>query len=185
MEHVHSGNQMIDPQLLFEKAGLQPGMHVADLGCGQTGHIIFPASKILGEFGIVYGVDIVKEVLEIIHKRAILNNLLNIQTVWSDIEKVGKTSIPKNSLDIVFLVNTLVQAVDRHAALEEAKRLLKDKSRLIVVDWIRKGLKFGPSDDRFVDFQDIKKWGVSHGFVLQEEFSVGQFHHGLVFYKHE
>ena len=176
---------MIDPQLIFEKAQLQPGMHVADLGCGQTGHIIFPAAKIIGSHGIVYAVDILKDVLEVIKKRAALSNLLNIQPVWSDLEWVGHTAIPERSLDIIFLVNTLVQSDNRHAILEESRRLLKKKSRLVVVDWTKKGLPFGPQDARFVNFKNIKDWSRLHGFSVQEEFDAGVYHHGLVLYKNE
>ncbi|MBD3311133.1 MAG: methyltransferase domain-containing protein [Candidatus Magasanikbacteria bacterium] len=181
----HTGNEMVDPYLLFERAQLRPGMHVADLGCGRTGHVVFPAAVVLGERGIVYAVDILKDVLEIIQKRANTNRLYNIHTVWANLEHVGATAIPEKSLDVAFLVNTLVQADNRHGVLEEAKRLLKDKARLVIVDWARKGLKFGPQDERFVDFENIKKWANMHGFAFQEEFDVGRFHKGLVFFKQE
>jgi ubiquinone/menaquinone biosynthesis C-methylase UbiE len=180
----HNGNQMVDPNLLFEKAQIQPGMHVADFGCGKTGHIVFPAAHILGEHGIMYAVDIMKPDLEIVNKRADLNNALNVQTIWADLERVGMTAIPKNSIDIGFIVNTLVQSKKQEDFLTEVARLLKDKARLVVVDWAKKGLTFGPKDEHFIDFENIKKLASSHGFVLQEEFPVGKFHHGLVFYKH-
>ena len=65
----HSGNQMIDVHRLFEKAQIRPSMHVADFGCGKTGHIIFPVAKIIGEMGVVYAVDILQEVLLEIKKK--------------------------------------------------------------------------------------------------------------------
>lgn len=181
----HSGNQMVDPQLLFQKAQLQPDMHVADFGCGRTGHLVFPATKIIGERGVVYAVDILKNVLEEIKKRAALSAIFNIHTVWADLEHVGKTAIPQKSLDVGFLVNTLVQSDKRRGILDEIYRLLKDKARLIVVDWTRKGLPFGPHDKRLVDFEDVKQWAVQHGFTVQEEFGVGPYHKGLVLYKHD
>ena len=176
---------MVDPYQLFEKAQLQEKMHIADFGCGSTGHLIFPAAKLIGEKGIVYGVDIMKTALESIHKRAVQNNMMNVQTIWTNLDLVGKTAIPEKTLDAAFLVNTLVQADDKHAMLEEIHRLLKPKARLIVVDWTKKGLSFGPKDEDFINFDEIKSWASSHGFVLQEEFPVGQYHQGLVFYKHE
>ena len=182
----HTGNEMVDPYLLFKKAHMQSGMHVADFGCGRTGHIIFPGAMILGEDGVMYAVDVLKDVLEIIEKRSRLNNkLLNIKTVWSDLERVGATAIPEKSLNIVFIVNTLCQSNNRHGILEEAKRLLKEKSRMIIVDWSRKGLSFGPDDARFVDFENLKKWAKMHGLSVQEEFEVGKFHRGLVFFKQD
>jgi ubiquinone/menaquinone biosynthesis C-methylase UbiE len=181
----HSGNQMVDPNLLFEKAQLQPGMHVADFGCGRTGHIVFPASKAVGLAGIVYAIDVVKEVLEIIHKRAAASSIHNIQTVWTNLEWVGKTAIPPRSIDLVFMVNILDQSDNRHGILEEAVRLLKEKGRIVIVEWGKHGLTFGPNDQRFVDFQDIKRWSHMRGFVTQEEFEVGPFHRGMVLYKHD
>ena len=181
----HSGNQLVDPLLLFEKVQLQPGMHIADFGCGRTGHVIFPATKVLGETGLIYAVDILKEVLEVIHKRAASSAIHTIQTVWSDIEEVGATAIVPNSLDIIFLVNTLSHVDNRHGVLEEAKRLLKDKARLVIVDWKTKGLQFSPDDERFVDFDNIAQWCTLHGLVVQEEFAVGPHHHGMILYKHD
>ena len=181
----HSGNELVDPYLIFDKAQLRSGMHVADLGCGRTGHVLFPAASLIGEHGIIYAVDILKDVLESIKKRAVMDNLSNIHTVWSNLECVGATSIPVKSLDVVFLVNTLVQSINRHAILEEAKRITKDKARIIIVDWFKKGLSFGPEDDRFIDFENIKQWAKMHGLAMQEEFGVGRYHKGLVLFKQE
>lgn len=174
---------MIDPMILFEKSRLHDGMHIADFGCGSTGHIIFRASRLVGTLGIVYAVDILKDVLQSIQKRAADDGITNIHTVWADVERVGKTAIPRNSLDVVFLVNVLVHTKEKAMVLEEASRLLKDKARLVVVDWAKRGLPFGPSDDRFIDFEDIKKWGRDHGFTVQEEFDAGKYHKGLVLFK--
>lgn len=181
----HSGDQLVDPQLLFQKAQLQPGMHIADLGCGRTGHLVFPASRIIGKQGLVYAVDILKDVLTLIQKRAASSAIHNIHTVWSNIESVGATAILPNSLDVVFVVNTLIHSDNRHGILEEARRLLKEKARLVIVDWKKKGLTFSPDDKRFVDFEDIKSWAQMHGYAVQEEFDVGAYHHGLVLFKIE
>ena len=180
----HSGNQLIDPHIVFEKAHLQPGMHVADFGCGKTGHLVFPAAVIVGETGVVYAVDIIKELLTEIAKRAALEAFHNVHTVWADVERVGSTAIPEGSLDLVFLMNIMARAPEREHILEEASRLLKEKGRLAVVDWARGGLPFSPKPEQLVSFPIIEKWALSHGFVVQSEFTPGPYHHGLVLYKH-
>lgn len=181
----HSGHNMVDVHELFRLAQVFPAMHVADLGCGRTGHIVFPLGKYIGDKGVVYAVDIMKEVLELMKKGAALNALHNVHTVWSNLEQVGATAIPEASLDAGFLVNTLSQADNRHAILDESRRLLKDKARLVVCDWSKKGLPFGPDDARFVDFTDIEQWATMHGFILQERFDMGPYHHGMVLYRHD
>ena len=176
---------MVDPVKVFERAHLQAGMHIADFGCGRTGHIVFPATKVVGKEGVIYAVDIQKSVLESIKKRAAISPIDNIHTVWSDLERVGKTAIPEKTLDVVFVINTLVQSDNRHAILQEAHRLLKDKARLVVIDWKKKGVQFGPQDERLVDFDDIRGWSRLHGFALQEEFDMGGYHRGMVFFKQD
>ncbi len=174
---------MIDPQLLFEKGQLRTKMYVADFGCGRTGHIVFPAARILGDKGIVYAVDILQNVLQHIAERAAHNAQSGIQTIWSDVERVGATAIPVHSLDIVFIVNTLVQTHNRYAVLDEAHRVLKDKGRCVIVDWTKKGLTFGPVDEQFVNFDELIKYATTHGFTVQETFQAGPYHTGMVLYK--
>ncbi|MFH1286505.1 MAG: methyltransferase domain-containing protein [Candidatus Magasanikbacteria bacterium] len=181
----HSGNQLIDISVLFHKAHLQPGMHVADLGCGRTGHVVFPASRVVGDMGIIYAVDVLKDVLKNVMQRARDNGLVNIHTVWANAEQSGKVAIPSGSLDLVFISNVLFQAGNTHDMLEEASRLLKDKARLVIVDWNTSDLPFGPSREQLIDFADVEKWGKEHGFVLQEEFDAGKYHTGIVLYKHQ
>jgi ubiquinone/menaquinone biosynthesis C-methylase UbiE len=181
----HSGNQLVDPYLLFEKAHLQPGQQMADLGCGRTGHIIFPASKIIGEHGTIYAVDIMKDVLQNIQKRAQLDGIHNIHTVWGDIEKPNGVAIPAKSLDIVFLVNTLFHTKDASPMLASGARLCKDKARIVVVDWKNATLPFGPKQDQLVDFDSVSTWAQNNNFIVQEEFDVGRYHRGVVLYKND
>ena len=181
----HSGNQLVDSHLVLEKAHVRPGMHMADLGCGRTGHIVFPAATAIGEQGVVYAVDIMKDVLENINKRAGLEGFLNIHTVWADIERRGAVAIPEKSLDLAIFVNSLFHAKDVSTMLNEANRLLKDKARLVIVDWKAHGLPFGPRADELLDFIQAKSWAIAHNFVIQDEFEVGRYHRGIVLYKHE
>lgn len=181
----HSGNQMIDPAVLFEKVQLRPGMHAADLGCGRTGHVVFPGAAILGEMGVMYAVDILKEVLLEIKKRAAIESLINVQPVWSDLERIDGTRIPARSLDVAFIINMLFQAKNRLAVLDEALRLLKSKARLVVVDWRKNSLPFAPPTDRLVNFDEIKNWARGKGLAVQEEFDMGGYHHGVVLYRQE
>ena len=181
----HSGNQLVDPQMLFEKSHLQPGMHVADLGCGRTGHIVFPAAQIIGERGVVYAIDILKDVLQNIVKRACINGMTNVHAIWADIEQAGHTSIPEKSIDVIFLINTLVQTKNDRAVLDEAARIGKDKVRIVLVDWVRSGLSFSPPEADFADFNDVRLWAQEKNFAVAEEFKAGPYHNGLILYRHE
>ncbi len=137
----------------------------------------------IGEHGVLYAVDIMKDILENVKKRARMDGLLNVHTVWANLELVGKTAIPAGSLDVAFLVNTLTHSKERTNILEESARLLKDKARCVIVDWIKKGMPFAPKEDEFVDFEAVKTWARKKGFAVQEEFAVGPYHKGVVLFK--
>ena len=142
----HSGTALIDPYKIFEKISLAEGQRVADLGCGRTGHFVFPAVKIVGDKGVVYAVDIIKNVLDSIKSMARSEGYDSVQTVWSDIELPGKTPIPAGSLDACFYVNVLFQLKNKVGAIKEAVRLLKKGGYLVVVDWAKKLGMLGPAE---------------------------------------
>lgn len=176
---------MNDTELLFAKAQMQPGMHVADLGCGRLGHVVFPAARFVGESGLVYAVDVLKDCIENIKREAAYFAMHNVETVWSDLEKFGKTSIPNKNLDVGFIINVLWHSSNPIAILEEARRLLKDKARLVVVDWVNTRLGIGLKEDNLVDFEKIKSWARINGFAIQEDFAMGDYHKGVVLYRHD
>lgn len=180
----HSGNVLLDPWLLLQKSHLQEGMRVADFGCGRTGQIVFAAATILKNGGMVYAVDIMKDSLMTIRNEAAMRQLENVHTVWSDVEKVGHTAIPEHTIDIVFLVNILLHAADRNAMLEEAARLLRDKGRLVVVDWSEEHPLLQLRSHTLVNFDHLFEWADEHDFALQEDFVAGKAHRGLVLYRH-
>ncbi len=181
----HSGNELIDPFIIFEKAQLQKGMHIADLGCGKIGHIVFSSITHIGKEGLVYAVDIMKEALDSIHKRAKVENIMNIHTVWADLEKPRASTIPDQSVDIAFFVNTLHQATDMGAMLQEAKRILKPKARLVIVDWKTQGLPFAPDAHHLVPFSRIIEWARDEQMGIQEDVSIGKYHRMIICYRHD
>ncbi|MBT3538584.1 methyltransferase domain-containing protein [Candidatus Parcubacteria bacterium] len=182
----HSGNHLIDPQQLLERARVHEGMHIADFGCGRTGHVIFPGSKIVGERGIVYAIDILKDVLENIRRRAALEALNNIETVWADLEKPGGNVISPKTLDVAFFVNVLFHFTDYALALDEAARILKPKARIVVVDWTERLSTLGPDENEdLIDFNKIKVWAHKNNFTIQDDCSVGPYHGCMILFRHD
>ena len=179
----HGGNQLLDPYIIFDKVHLRDGMHTAVFGVGRTGHLVFPAARVVGERGMVYAVDILKENLKEIHKRALLDNLINVHTVWADVEKLGSASIPERTVDAVLMVNLLVHVQNRETALAEAARLIKDKGRIVVVDWVDTSVF--KMNRTLVDFDRLLSWSREHNFALQEDFMAGKYHRGIVMYRHD
>lgn len=182
---ANSLSGLLDVRDLLGRAQIAPGMHIADFGAGQTGHLVFPAAQIIGEHGIVYAVDILPDVLAEIKKRAASTSCLQIKPVWADIERENGVSIPKDSLDVVFIVNVLHSATKMNVVLAEADRVLKDKGRLVVVDWVQKVGALGPDPVDQLNFDTLISWARERAYVVQEDFSVSAYSRGLILFKHD
>lgn len=158
-------------------------MRLADLGCGRTGHFIFAASRQVGDAGIVYAVDLMKDILESIQSRVRSEGYDNIHTVWSDIERLGYTPIPDASLDVCFFVNVLSMIGDRPTALLEASRLLKSGGRLMIVDWARNLGPLGPTPEKQIKPGELARLAMPAGFSPLDEFVAGEYHFGTILKK--
>lgn len=180
---THSGTALIDPYKIFAEIKLGRGMRVADLGCGRTGHFVFPAAKTVGDIGIVYGVDVMKDVLQNIKSMARSEGYDNVQTVWSDLELAGKTPIADNSLDACFFVNVLFQLKDKKSAMAEAARLLKKGGHLVVIDWAKKLGALGPAPEQFVAPEKLFDLAGQNMLRLSGNFQPSDYHFGAIFEK--
>lgn len=184
MTKVTGGNALIDPQIVVAKAQISERMRVGDLGCGRTGHFVFPLAAAVGEYGLIYAVDILKDVLANIDRRAQQENVKQIKTVWSNLEMFGATKIESSSLDIALLINILFQSNRRSEIIREAVRMLKQGGKLLVVDWKRIATPLGPSVEGRLNKENLLAVCQRLGLELMEEFEAGVYHFGMVFLKH-
>ena len=180
---LSGGNKLLDVNVILSKAKIGPKMKIADLGCGTTGHFVFPAAKMVGKEGIVYAVDILKTVLESIDRRARVDNFTNVKTIWSDLEIFNATNIESGSLDLVLIMNTLHLSQKRAEVLREARRLLKKKGKLVIVEWKNTVSPFGPPPEVRVNYDNLIIAAERMGLKLEEEFFAGHYHFGLIFIK--
>lgn len=174
---------MINANLILGEARIEEKLKVADLGCGSSGHFVFPAAKRVGKKGLVYAVDILRTTLETINKRARLENLANIKTVWTNLEIFGATRIEAGSLDVAMLINTLHQSRKRLEILRESVRLLKKNGRLVVVEWKNVAAPFGPPLELRVSKEFVDNGAKKFGLKPESEFGAGQYHYGLIYVK--
>jgi len=184
MVNIPGGNQLLNPQkILKDYLKIAFESKVADLGCGSMGFFSLQAARLVGEKGLVYAVDILKEALSSVEGRTRQEGLYNVKTVWSNIEIVGATKIPENSLDYVLLVNTLFQTKKRKEIFQEAYRLLKAGGKLLVVDWHTAGGSIGPTTEMRLDPKEIKTLIAELGLKLETEFEASESHYGFIFVK--
>lgn len=177
------GSNLIDANLVLDKAQVKEKTKVADLGCGSSGHFVFPSARRVGKKGIVYAVDILRTVLETVNKQARAEDLANIKIIWSNLEIFGATKIEAGSLDVAMLINTLHQSHKRLEILRESVRLLKKDGRLVVVEWKNTAAPFGPPPEERVGKEFVDNGAKKFGLRPEEEFKAGQYHYGLIYVK--
>jgi ubiquinone/menaquinone biosynthesis C-methylase UbiE len=182
MADLQKGNELLKVDV-FKKIGLEEGMSVGDLGCGNLAYYAMGAARLIGNNGVVYAVDILKTALDAVGAKAKSEGLDNLKTVWSNLEMVGATNIPANSLDVVFIHNVLFQSSEHEGFLKETARLLKAGGKLMIIDWKKTGAPFGPPLKDRPDPEAVKALAGKCGFRLQEEFEAGPYHWGMILAK--
>jgi ubiquinone/menaquinone biosynthesis C-methylase UbiE len=180
MERIPSGNELLNPTKLIQKADIGSRKIVADFGCGSSGVFALQAAKAVGEKGVVYAIDVMKSSLVSVISRSRMAGLNNIKTVWSNIEIYGATKVASGSIERGILINVLFQTTKRLEIFKEVKRMLKPGAILLVVDWLPHGAPFGPLDKDRVPVEQVKTLATELNFKLLEEFGAGPFHYGLL-----
>ena len=180
---IIKNNLLLDADLILNNAEIEENMKVADLGCGSMGYFVFQLAKIVGNNGKVFAVDIMKTVLESIKRKIKVENLKNIETVWSDLEKFKATKIENSSIDVALLINTLYQSQKRAEILRETVRMVKKYGKIVIVEWRDFKIPFGPPVSKRVKNELLKINAPKLGLKLEKEFLAGSYHYGLIFIK--
>jgi len=175
--------KMLNTNLILEKIKIKAGDYIADFGCGQFGYFTFPLAKLVGKNGKVYAIDLSQKNIKTITKEAKTNNLQNIETIWADLEVLEGSKIASDSINTVFLINTLHQAKKPLKMISEAKRMLKKNGTLLIIDWKTSGSAMGPESQNRVDPDFVRKAGEEQGLFPKDSFDAGQDHYGLIFIK--
>ena len=127
--------KMQPPELMLERAGLQEGMRVLEIGSG-SGAFLPMAARMAGKSGQVFGLDIQTNMLS--QMKTFLekpNNqhpdvLLAVQASASDLP------FTNNSLDLVFFVTALFEMPDVTGVLAECQRVLKPEGLIANTEFL-------------------------------------------------
>lgn len=172
-----------DINLVLKKLDIKENDVVAELGCGHFGHFVFPVAKMLSRQSTLYAIDIIPAVLDEIKKRAHTENLPQIKTIWSNLEIFKGTKIESSSVDIALLINILNQSEKKVEILREAVRLIKSGGKMLVVDWKRDALLFGPKLENRVNIEAFKQTAPKLGLTITQEFEIGERYHAFLLKK--
>jgi len=115
-------------QLLLD-AGLRPGMHAADVGCG-VGTVTALLAELVGPQGRVTGIDASRPQLDQAEKW-LAGRAGSVRFVEASATGTG---LPSDQFDLVYCRFLLMHLTEPVAALQEMKRLLKPGGVLVCED---------------------------------------------------
>ncbi|MEM8936846.1 MAG: class I SAM-dependent methyltransferase [Pseudomonadota bacterium] len=133
---------------VLEAAQLAPGHVVADIGAG-TGLYTLLFADAVGPDGHVYAVDIEPLFLDLINSRTSDAGLTNVSAV---LNRANDVTLPKNSVDVVFIADTYHYFSDREAIMKSVFAALKPGGALVLVDYDLMAGETIPDDKAHIRF---------------------------------
>jgi len=168
--------EFLNPEKILFRLDFKDGDVIADFGSGRGEWVVFLAKKLKNSK--IFAIDILDEAISVLQKRLSQQKIENVEIKKANVEK--NCLLLNESCDWVLMTNLLFEVDDISNVFNEAKRVLKKKGRILVVDW-KKDVSFGPVSP--VDPERVKKIAMEKGFKLEKEFEAGIYHFGLVFQK--
>ena len=111
---------------------------IADIGCGNGRHLV-PAAKHCKK---VYGLDVSTELLFIVQKKLIENNLKNAELIHSDAVNIPLKNNSVNAVLYIATMHNIPERFRRIKSLKEIYRILRKDGKAIISVWSRWQDKF-------------------------------------------
>lgn len=176
------GVKFINPEEVIAQMEIQPRDIVASFGCG-TGYFTFPIAKKIADEGRVYALDILPQKLEAVQSQAKIMGLSNIITQRVNLEKTGGSKLEAESADWVLLVDMLFQNNDKDEIFNEAKRVLKNAGKILVIEWNPLDSSIGPEQNLRISKEDLLNIINKNSLTVLKEVPAGDFHYGFILEK--
>lgn len=167
--------------LMREQLDVKPGQTVCDLGSGDGYHTLWMAG-VVGETGKVYAVDIQKEMLEMLQKRAegrgIKNIISALGTPWDP-------KLPPASQDLILLVDVYHEFSHPEHMLKAMRTALKPDGRMVLVEFRSEDDHVPIKPEHKMSKAQILKEILPMGFKLAKQFDDLPWQHFMSFAKDE
>ena len=133
---------------ILREAGVANGETVVDFGCG-IGYFTIPALDIVGENGKVIAIDLSKERLEELKRRA--NGRKNLEIVNADsMDGISRA-------DVILAITVLHEIDGQREFVSKCMASLNPNGRLVVIDWAKKKTSMGPPIEHRIGKEEVIK----------------------------
>jgi ubiquinone/menaquinone biosynthesis C-methylase UbiE len=174
-----------DPAKVLAKMGVEPGMIVVDLCCGD-GLFTVPLARIAKG---VYAIDIDPAMLGRARGRVAAARIASCNFVVADAMAVD--ALVPEPIDYVFLANTFHGVPDQLRLVCAVAAILKPKGLFGIVNWHRRpreetvvlGKPRGPKTEMRIEPEEVTTTVEPAGLLLNRTVELPPYHYGAVFQK--
>ncbi len=149
--------ELFDPEQVLKEFGIREGMTVLDVGTGAGFYLPY-LSKLVGEKGKVYAIDVQEEMVNYAKEKVKKLGLTNVEVLKSEENKIP---LPDNTVDFIFMAFTFHELSEPLKFMEELKRVAKDFCYLAIIDWKKEERDKGPPPEEV-----YSEWEI--GLILED-----------------
>ncbi len=181
---LEQSKNVLDPIHIVRMFDLKNGDYVADFGSGN-GYFIIPLARSVIPDGKIFAIDIQRQMLDVTRTKSKLENLHDIEYIWSDLETPNGSKLKDNFVNLVLITGLLHQSEQKEAIIKEAYRILTPGGRMALIEWSAEmdGMNLGPANDMRIGKEVAISLCINQSFSVQKEFDAGSHHYGIVFVK--
>ena len=165
LDRMDDPNRDLKVDQVIAKLRLKPGDIVADIGSG-AGSFTIPFAKAVAPNGVVYAVDIDKDMLAYVSDKAEKAGVTNVKTVLGEYDD---PKLPVKDVDVAFFHRVLHMIEHRQAYLNATVPYLKSDGRVVVID---KNHEDSPDSWMWLNESDVDNWMMAISFYPAEKFAV-------------
>jgi len=185
-KHEHSGGgrtHFVNHKEILESAGIALGETFLDLGCGR-GDFSIAASELVWPEGRIYALDSSEESISKLKQNIAKKKITSINAIAADAVKT--IPLPAESIDACLMSNVLhgfVANEEFDTVMDNIQKVMKEKGRLIIIEFKTGFSPFGPPQNLRLSIKDIETLFNLLHYAAVKKFKVGLFHYGVVLQK--
>jgi ubiquinone/menaquinone biosynthesis C-methylase UbiE len=176
-----SRNREEEPAKLMKALHLKAGMTVCDLGCGN-GFYTLKLAREVGPDGKVLAVEIQKEMLDLLEKRAARAEVKNIQSILGT---VIDPKLPEDAVDLILVVDVYHEMDHPVEMLAALRKSLSKTGRLVLVEFRAEDPNVPIKELHKMSKAQINKEIPANGFKLVEQYDDLPWQHVMFFERDE
>jgi ubiquinone/menaquinone biosynthesis C-methylase UbiE len=144
VEAVYGFKDVVEQRRITREAlELVPGERVVDIGCGP-GYLAAEMAEVVGSGGLVHGVDPSQPMLAIAARRTTADSAAHIELSEGDALSLP---VADSSFDVAVSTQVYEYVADIGGALGEARRVLRQGGRILILDTDWDSIVWRSSDD--------------------------------------